>query len=242
MEFQAGTAARDEAHLARPRRPSASVSEQVRGEGLRHRSDRASGRCRLAGIGKAGQNPAWATGNSLMRLPVLAFCLLAAAARGAAAQTPTVAEQPDVTGITITNVGTYTAQTTSAPARPGQDTPTGTVGTDVNWRFVSDLPDVASKIGTQFGIEFRLEGTPAGDGVTLHAAFTFPPQGMRNPNTGDMMHAAKIAFPNMKIGALCLVGYGFDNGWEIVPGVWTEQIWYQDRMLAERTFTVSKAE
>ena len=116
---------------------------------------------------------------------------------------------------------------TSAPARPGQDTPTGTVGTDVNWHFVLDSPDVAGKAGTQFGIEFRLEGTPAGDGVTLHAAFTFPPQGIRNPNTGDMMHTAKVAFPNMKIGALCLVGYGFDNAWEIVPGVWTEQIWYQ---------------
>jgi hypothetical protein len=178
-----------------------------------------------------------------MRLPFLVFFWLAAAASCAAAQTPTVAEQtPTVTGITITNVGTYTAQTTSAPARPGQNTPTGTVGTDVNWHFLSDAPDVAGKAGMQFGIEFRLEGAPVGDGVTLHAAFTFPPQGMRNPNTGEMMHAAKVAFANMKIGALCLLGYGFDNAWEIVPGVWTEQIWYQDRMLAERSFTVSKTE
>jgi hypothetical protein len=46
----------------------------------------------------------------------------------------------------------------------------------------------------------------------------------------------------MKIGTLCLLGYGFDNDWEIVPGVWTEQIWYQDRTLAERSFTVSEPE
>jgi len=178
-----------------------------------------------------------------MRLPLLVVCWLTAALGGATAQAPTVAEQAaTVTGITITKVGTYTAQTKSAPARPGQETPTGTVGTDVNWHFVLDSPDVAGKAGTQFGIEFRLEGTPAGEGATLHAAFTFPPHGVRNPNTGDMMHTAKVAFPNMKIGALCLVGYGFDNAWEIVPGVWTEQIWYQDRMLAERSFTVSKAE
>ena len=45
---------------------------------------------------------------------------------------------------------------------------------------------------------------------------------------------------DLKIGALCLLGYGLDNAWEIAPGVWTEQIWYQDRMLAERTFAVSK--
>jgi hypothetical protein len=94
----------------------------------------------------------------------------------------------------------------------------------------------------EFGIEFRIDGNPAGEGVTLHLVLNFPPQGIRNPNTGDMMHTVNIAFPNLKIGALCLLGYGFDNAWEIVPGVWTAQIWYQDRMLAERTFTVSKPE
>jgi Domain of unknown function (DUF3859) len=126
--------------------------------------------------------------------------------------------------------------------RAGQLSPTGTVGTASNWHFVSDSTDVAGQVGTQFGIEFRIDGNPVGEGVTLHLVLNFPPQGIRNPNTGDMMHTANIAFPNLKIGAICLLGYGFDNAWEIVPGVWTEQIWYQDRMLAERTFTVSKPE
>jgi len=229
--------------LAWPRRPSAPIGDEsgAKACGTAAIVDRsAAGLLESAKPDRIAVGP---QGNELMRLPFVAFCWLAAAVSGAAAQTPTVAEQTAiVTGITITKVGTYTAQTTSAPARPGQDTPTGTVGTDVNWHFVLDSPHVAGKAGTQFGIEFRLEGTPAGDGVTLHAAFTFPPQGIRNPNTGDMMHTAKVAFPNMKIGALCLIGYGFDNGWEIVPGVWTEQIWYQDRMLAERSFTVNKAE
>jgi len=174
-----------------------------------------------------------------MRLPLVVFSLLTAAATAAAAQMPTAAA-PAVTSITVTSAGTYTAQTTSTPARSGQQTPTGTVGTAADWHFLSDSTDVPGKAGTQFGIEFRLEGTPAGDPVTLYAAFTFPPPGIRNPNTGEVMHAAKIAFPNLKIGTLCLLGYGFDNAWEIVPGVWTEQIWYQDRMLAERSFTVSK--
>jgi len=176
-----------------------------------------------------------------MRLPLLVFSLLAAAASGAAAQTPTAAEPtPTVTGITVTSAGTYTAQTTSTPARSGQQTPTGTVGTAADWHFLSDSTDIPGKAGTQFGIEFRLDGAPAGDAVTLYAAFTFPPQGIRNPNTGAVMRTAKIAFPNVKIGALSLFGYGFDNDWEIVPGVWTEQIWYQDRMLAERSFRVLK--
>ena len=172
-----------------------------------------------------------------MRMIILVICWLAAGQGAAAAQAATV------TGITITNLGTYIAQTTSAPAKAGQQqSPTRTVGTDRDWQFVSASPDVLGKVGTQFGIEFRLDGTPASEGVTLYVVLTFPPQGIRNPNTGDRFYNARIAYPNMKIGALCLLGYGFDNDWEIVPGVWVEQIWYQDRMLAERSFTVGKAE
>jgi hypothetical protein len=171
-----------------------------------------------------------------MRMLILIVCWLAAAAGPAAAQAPTV------TGLTITHVGTYTAATKSAPAQSGQESPTGTIGTDSNWRFETDSTDVAAKPGTQFGIEFRIDGEPRDDSVTLYLTLIFPPQGIHNPNTGTRMYAARIAFPNMKIGAPCLVGYGFDNEWEIVPGEWTEQIWYQDRMLAERKFTVGKVE
>jgi hypothetical protein len=178
-----------------------------------------------------------------MRIVLIVLCLLIVAAAGASAQTATIPEKKaTVSGVTVTNAGTYTGESISAPARAGQISPTGTIGTAVNWRFVTSSPDVVGKVGAQFGIEFRIDGAPVGDGVTLHLVLTFPAQGIRNPNTGDMMHAAKIAFPNMKIGALCVLGYGFDNAWEIVPGVWTEQIWYQDQMLAERTFTVSKPE
>jgi hypothetical protein len=178
-----------------------------------------------------------------MRLAMLVMSLLAAAPSAAWAQTATIpAPAATVSGVAIINAGTYTAQSVSAPSRAGQLSPTGTVGTASNWHFVSDSTDVAGQVGTQFGIEFRIDGNPVGEGVTLHLVLNFPPQGIRNPNTGDMMHTANIAFANLKIGAICLLGYGFHNAWEIVPGVWTEQIWYQDRMLAERTFTVSKPE
>jgi Domain of unknown function (DUF3859) len=190
-----------------------------------------------------------------MRMLGLSLCLLVAAAAGADAQTPSapnpagpppsptvIEEGPTVTGLTITHAGTYTATSTSAPARAGQLSPTNTIGTETGWHFVSDGGDVPARVGTRFGLEFRVDGAPAGEPVTLYMALSFPPQGLRNPNTGAMLHGTRIAFPNVKIGALSLLGYGFDNAWEIVPGVWTEQIWYKDRMLAERSFTVSKGE
>lgn len=178
-----------------------------------------------------------------MRALFLGFCLFAAAAGGAAAQTttPTVVKpETIITGVTVTNAGIYTARTTSKPAEAGQQSPTGTVGSVTDWHFVSDSAAVDGKVGTQFGVEFRIEGPPASDSVTLHLALTFPPEGLRNPNTGNLLHSIKMAVPNLKIGALCLFGYGFDNDWEIVPGEWKEQILYHDRVLAERTFNVSK--
>jgi len=179
-----------------------------------------------------------------MRAALLIAALTALYAGAAAAQTSsTVAAPPaTITGITIVKAGTYTGNSVSEPARSGQESPTGTVGTDATWTFVSDSDDVSGKPGTQFGVEFRIDGEPRGDGVTVYLLLIFPPQGIHNPNTGRTMYAAKVAFPNMKIGALCLVGYGFDNEWEIVPGQWTQQIWYQDKMLGERKFTVGKVE
>ena len=115
-------------------------------------------------------------------MPFLVISWLVAAISGAVAQTPTVPDKPPaVTGVTITNAGTFTGETTSAPAQAGQQSPTGTVGTEVSWHFVSGSPNVAAKVGTQFGIEFRIDGTPPGDGVTLHLALTFPPQAAQTP-------------------------------------------------------------
>jgi hypothetical protein len=171
--------------------------------------------------------------------------MLAAAAGGALAQTPTptvVDPGVTVTGLTITHGGIYTGQATSKPAEAGQETPTRTVGTVPDWHFESDTTDVPGKVGTQFGVEFRIDGSPAGENLTLHLGLKFPPQGIRNPNTGTLMHETKVAFPNMKIGPPCLIGYGFDNAWEIVPGEWTLQILYRDQVLAERTFTVGQPE
>ncbi len=147
-----------------------------------------------------------------MQLPMLVIFLLAAVPNAAAAQIATVvAPAATVSGVTVTNAGTYRAQSASAPSGPDQLSPTGTVGTASDWHFVSNSSEVAGQVGTQFGIEFRLEGNPVGDTVTLHMVLNFPPQGIRNPNTGGTMHTANIAFPNLKIGTLCLLGYGFDK-------------------------------
>ncbi len=92
-----------------------------------------------------------------------------------AARTATeVAPAATVSGVTVTNAGTYRSQSVSAPSGAGQFSPTGTIGTASNWHFVSKTSEVAGEVGIQFGIEFRLEGNPVGDTVTLHMVPSFP--------------------------------------------------------------------
>ena len=94
-----------------------------------------------------------------MRVPTLVISLLAAVPCAAAVQAATVvAPEAAVSGVIVTNTGTYKAQSVSAPSGAGQSWPTGTIGTASNWHFVSKTTEVAGEVGIQFGIEFRLEG------------------------------------------------------------------------------------
>jgi hypothetical protein len=43
---------------------------------------------------------------------------------------------------------------------------------------------------------------------------------------------------DVKIGDINDTGYIFDDPWELVPGLWKFQLWFGDRMLAEKEFTV----
>ena len=42
------------------------------------------------------------------------------------------------------------------------------------------------------------------------------------------------------IGPTQYKGYKIAQDWQAVPGVWTFQIWYQNRKLAEQSFTLTK--
>jgi hypothetical protein len=102
-----------------------------------------------------------------MRMPIIIIVSWLAVMAGVAAGQTLTATIPEhnatVSGVTVTNVGIYTGQSTSAPARAGQASPTGTIGTAADWHFVSTGQDIPGKVGTQFGIEFRIDGAPAGD-------------------------------------------------------------------------------
>ena len=65
----------------------------------------------------------------------------------------------------------------------------------------------------------------------------YPPTGVVSPNAG-VLHTQSFSTRNQMGTPLLGAGYEIDEPWELVPGVWTIQIWVGDQKLAEHTFTV----
>jgi hypothetical protein len=58
-----------------------------------------------------------------------------------------------------------------------------------------------------------------------------------NPKTGRTMTVSEYDWP-VTMRDNVYFGYTFDHGWEIAEGVWTKQIVYKGRVLAEKKFKI----
>ncbi len=155
--------------------------------------------------------------------------LLLLAATGAYAQTP------QIDRIDVVEYGIYT--NTIENKQANQNSPTGQINEYANIRLAATTHTIPAQLGVTFGEGFTVIGTPNGARVPLHVVVIFPPSGLRNPAM-QQPSAHDEWDQNASIGERSHDFYTFENGWEVVPGVWTMQIWYQGRKLAEQSFTV----
>ena len=98
---------------------------------------------------------------------------------------------------------------------------------------------VAANLGVQFGFRYIPVGEPRGGAVALRLVTRLPGQGARNPANGQIVARTEEAVSAV-MGAPLVSGYKFDAAWEMVPGVWTFEIWDRERKMAEQRFTVVK--
>jgi len=106
--------------------------------------------------------------------------------------------------------------------------------------FMRVTTNIHAAIGLKFGVEFVLEGpltnAPADIAIVKH----YPQPGILPP--GDTTPVLKSdTRRTVRIGEPTGVGYGFDDEWEIVPGVWTFEIWHEGRMLLRQSFLVERS-
>jgi hypothetical protein len=141
----------------------------------------------------------------------------------------------DVQSISIGRYGIYQAE----PRKDGEVKVAVSYKTiSENIVFVLQTDKIAATVGTRFGFEYVIQGSPAGDKVDIRVKYLHP--AMTNPVSGKKYESQDIVTAQRTIGSPELIGYVFDEAWEIVPGEWTIQLFDGDKKLAEKTFQVMK--
>jgi hypothetical protein len=104
-------------------------------------------------------------------------------------------------------------------------------------QLVKKTGTIKASIGTTFGIGLRFLGEPEGAVVTSHLRWIHPtltdPASHHSSDVNEWEGTFHIA--DMRY-----VSHTFDQEWELVPGKWTIQAVYGGKVLAEKTFDVSR--
>jgi hypothetical protein len=164
-----------------------------------------------------------------VRVAALVVALCSAA--GAAGQ------QARIERIAIVEAGLLEARKVDTVATPG--TASGKTSVLDSVVFYESSRIVPDRLGIQFGVRYRIVGSPPGQTATVVTKWLIPEPGMRNPATGEITHE-DVAEETVALGTDRLAGYGFSRPWEIVPGKWTLEFWSDGRKLNAVSFTVEK--
>jgi hypothetical protein len=145
------------------------------------------------------------------------------------------AQAGKVERVEIVEAGIYRAETASIEQAPGTATRQRNILSET--KLVAATTRVEAKLGVHFGMRYRVLGQPSGVTVKLTSTTLYPGAGLKNPLTNrPVARGEHMLFAT--VGAINYRGYVFEHGWEMVPGVWTFEIWDGNRKLASQTFEV----
>jgi hypothetical protein len=103
-------------------------------------------------------------------------------------------------------------------------------------RFKDVTSDIPGALGTEFGVQYRINSSPKGMPIEVTSVILFPEGGLIDEK-GKVYEQATETF-KIPIGERSFYGFGFDEPWEIKPGKWVIQIWHNDSRLMQKTFNV----
>ncbi len=165
-----------------------------------------------------------------MRARPALLAIIVAAAAFAAAATAAASGEP---GATILSYGRYETRRTGEIEKSDR-TASGELQSVDAHRLIQQSEEIVGQLGNSFGLDLRLNNFPPGP-VTLTIRTLHPP--ITNPRTGRSMSVSEYDWA-VTGRENVYFGYTFDYGWEIAEGVWTKQIVYRGRVIAEKKFKV----
>lgn len=101
--------------------------------------------------------------------------------------------------------------------------------------FVEKTLRIPAILGKHFGIIYVVKGYPPGGTINIRMRILHPP--IKNPHTNELFSFVESVY-SIKIGAHEFYGWIFEHEWELSSGQYTFQIFYNDKKLGEKTFTI----
>jgi hypothetical protein len=90
------------------------------------------------------------------------------------------------------------------------------------------------------GVDCLIVGSPKGVSAPLKVIWRYPEPGLKSPDSGTTKLTDEIHDP-YKIGERTQFFWSFgDSDWVRVPGIWTVEVWQDDRKLLVQEFNLTK--
>ena len=147
------------------------------------------------------------------------------------------AQKPRVDRIEVVSAGLFKSKAAKKVASPGSAT--GTREVIASEKLLRRTTEIKAPLGDEFGFRYRIVGSPKNAKVPVKIVTVYPGEGLRNPKV-DKPTQREEHNEDRPIGRVLYESYHFDHDWEMVPGVWAFEIWYDGKKMAEQKFTVSK--
>jgi len=151
----------------------------------------------------------------------------------AAAKVKAEANPGRVERIDVMDPGIYTSsRVTRTTNDAGQ-----TIITLSDPQFIAATSTIPAQLGIKFGFRYSVVGQPENATVTVKQITIYPPAGVVSPQSG-LLHQSSV-LRKVPVGGRPLgAGYDITESWELVPGLWTVQLWVGEQKLAEHSFNL----
>jgi hypothetical protein len=96
---------------------------------------------------------------------------------------------------------------------------------------------IAARIGARFGFRYRVTGTTPGVYAPLKMVWRFPPPGIVGADPAHPVELEVVEF-DATSNDNYVITMSLESTSDLVPGIWTFEIWSGDKKLAEQKFEV----
>jgi len=103
--------------------------------------------------------------------------------------------------------------------------------------LVQATDTIIARIGAEFGFRFRVIGKAHGTPVRVTVVTRFPPPGLLAPD-GTVPFLVDDESWAVNVGENSFLSWPFERRSDLVPGIWTFEIWIDGRKYAEQKFNI----